>query len=212
MIPKQDLDGIASMPSSTAYASSASLRTNAKPNYRPQAADTSIDADIDLFVRLRQLSLKQRVEMFVAHDRSVRKLCLAGIKWRQKDAPIEEIRLLFARAVLAEKFHPDFKPTSVDETMWIQDSIANQSELHQLFESINIPYFVSGGVASSIHGEARSTRDLDLVVSVQGASVDLLVQNGRGCWLLLSSRGGRGFEAGARKNAEHYAYRNDRQR
>jgi hypothetical protein len=176
MIPKQDLDGIASMPSSTAYASNASLRTNAKPNYRPQAADTSIDADIYLFVRLRQLSLKQRVEMFVAHDRSVKKLCLAGIKWRQKDAPIEEIRLLFARAVLAEKFHPDFKPTSVDETMWIQDSIALASELHQLFESINIPYFVSGGVASSIHGEARSTRDLDLVVSVQGASVDLLVQ------------------------------------
>lgn len=88
MIPKQDLDGIASMPSSTAYASSAFLRTNAKPNYRPQAADTSIDADIDLFVRLRQLSLKQRVEMFVAHDRFVKKLCLAGIKWRQKDAPI----------------------------------------------------------------------------------------------------------------------------
>jgi hypothetical protein len=45
-------------------ASGASLRTNAKPNYRPQTSDTSIEADIYLFARLRQLSLKQRVEMF----------------------------------------------------------------------------------------------------------------------------------------------------
>lgn len=57
-----------------------SLRTNTKPNYRPQSADTNIEADIYLFERLRQLSLKQRVEMFVAYDRSVKKLCLAGIK------------------------------------------------------------------------------------------------------------------------------------
>ncbi|EKE96666.1 hypothetical protein H6G96_33115 [Nostoc sp. FACHB-892] len=40
------------------------ILANAKPNYRPQASDTSIEADIYLFARLRQLSLKQRVEMF----------------------------------------------------------------------------------------------------------------------------------------------------
>jgi len=85
MTSKQDLDGIASI-SSTAIASSAVARTNAKPNYRPQAADTNIEADIYLFERLRQLSLKQRIEMFAQSDRSVKKLCLAGIKWRQKNA------------------------------------------------------------------------------------------------------------------------------
>ncbi len=156
--------------------SNPAVTTTVKPGYRPQAADTSIEADVYLFNKLRQLSVKQRVEIATTHDRGVRKLCLAGIKWRRRDAPVEEIRLLFARAVLAEKFHPDFKPTGTDETMWIQDSIALAGELHQLFESINIPYYVSGGVASSIHGEARSTRDLDLVVQVQVSQVDLLVQ------------------------------------
>jgi hypothetical protein len=48
--------------------------------YRSQAADTSIEADMYLFTRLRQLSLKQRVEMFASHDRGVKKLCLIGIK------------------------------------------------------------------------------------------------------------------------------------
>jgi hypothetical protein len=146
-----------------------------RPGYRPQASDTSIDADIYLFGRLRQQSLKQRVEMFAAHDRGVKKLCLAGVKMRHREATLEEIRLHFARAVLGEKFPPSFQPTGGDETIWIQDSIALAGELHSFLESVKIPYYVSGGVASSIHGEPRSTRDLDLVISVQADQIDLLV-------------------------------------
>ncbi len=145
------------------------------PGYRPQASDTNIEADIYLFHRLRQLSIKQRVEMFVAHNLGVKKLSLAGVKMRHRDSPIEEIRLHFARAVLGDKFPFGFQPTGTDEKMWIQDSISLASELHSLFESINIPYFVSGGVASSIHGETRSTRDLDLVVQMQVSQINLLV-------------------------------------
>ena len=137
-----------------------------RPGYQPQAPDTNIDADVYLFARLRQLSLKQRVEMAASHDRGIKKLCLAGIKSRNRGVPLEEIRLHFARAVLAEKFLPGFQPTGGDETMWIQDSITLAGELHQILESVNIPYYVSGGVASSIHGEPRSTHNLDLVISI----------------------------------------------
>ncbi|AFY41638.1 hypothetical protein [Nostoc sp. PCC 7107] len=143
--------------------------------YRSQGSDTNIEADIHLFARLRQLSLKQRLEMFAAHERGVKKLCLAGIKSRHYGAPKEEIRYVFARAVLAEKFRVDFHFFGVDENMWIQDSISLAGELHQLFESISISYFVSGGVAASLHGEPRSTRDLDLVIEVQPEQIDLLV-------------------------------------
>ncbi len=147
-----------------------------KPGYQPQAKDTSVEADVYFFNKLRQLSLKQRIELYATHDRGVKKLCLTGIKWRHRNAQLEKIRLLFARAVLAEKFSPDFEPTSSDETMWIQDSITLAGTLHLLLESINIPYYISGGVASSIHGEARSTRDLDLVIQIQVSQIDLLVQ------------------------------------
>ncbi|MEA5507300.1 hypothetical protein VB735_30245 [Halotia wernerae UHCC 0503] len=150
--------------------------STAKPNYQPQATNTNIEADIYLFTRLRQLSLSQRIKMFAAHDCSVKKLCLAGIKSRHRDAPLEEIRHIFARAMLAEKFSLDFEPKGINESMWIQDSITLAGELHQLFLSINIPYYVSGGVASSIHGEPRSTRDLDLVVKIQPDQIDLLVK------------------------------------
>ncbi|MBW4476620.1 MAG: hypothetical protein KME54_07040 [Tolypothrix brevis GSE-NOS-MK-07-07A] len=149
--------------------------TTVRPGYQPQAADTNIDADIYLFARLRQLALKQRIEIAIAHNRGVRKLCLAGIKSRHRGASLKEIRLQFARAVLSEKFSPGFQPQGGDETMWIQDSITLASELHQILESVNIPYYVSGGVASSIHGEPRSTRDLDLVIEIQRDQINLLV-------------------------------------
>ncbi|QSJ21081.1 hypothetical protein JYQ62_33320 [Nostoc sp. UHCC 0702] len=146
-----------------------------KPNYQPQAADTNIEADIYLFARLRQLSLAQRLEMFIVHERGVKKLCLAGIKSRHRGAPLEEIRRIFTRAVLGEKYRADFHPKGNDENMWIQDSISLAAELHQIFSFINIPYYVSRGVAASLHGEPRSTRDLDLVMEVQSDQIDLLV-------------------------------------
>jgi hypothetical protein len=144
--------------------------------YQAQTADTNIDADIYLFNKLRLLSLQQRIEIAANHDRGIKKLCLAGIKLRNPQASITEIRLLFIRAILGDKFHSHFQPTGTNENMWIQDSIALARELHQIFESINIPYYVSEGVASSIHGEPRSTRDLDLVIQVQSSQIDLLVK------------------------------------
>ena len=147
-----------------------------KPNYQPQSQDTDIEADIYLFQKWRQLSLKQRIERFISHERGVKKLCLIGIKSRNRNSTIQEIRNLFTRAVLGEKFTPDFQPKGINENMWIQDSISLAGELHQIFESINIDYYVNRGVASSIHGEPRSTRDLDLVIEVKPNQIDLLVK------------------------------------
>ena len=156
--------------------SNLSLSTIPKLNYQPQSQDTNIEADIYFFEKWRQLSLKQRIERFISHERGVKKLCLIGIKSRNRNFTIQEIRDLFTRAVLGEKFTPDFQPKGIDENMWIQDSISLAGELHQIFESINIDYYVNRGVASSIHGEPRSTRDLDLVIEVKPNQIDLLVK------------------------------------
>ena len=156
--------------------SNLSLSTIPKPNYQPQSEDTNIEADIYFFQKWRQLSLKQRIERFISHERGIKKLCLVGIKSRHRNFSIQEIRDLFTRAVLGEKFTPDFQPKGIDENMWIQDSISLAGELHQIFESINIDYYVNRGVASSIHGEPRSTRDLDLVIEVKPNQIDLLVK------------------------------------
>jgi len=75
-------------------------------------------------------------------NEELKKLCLIGIKSRNRNSTIQEIRNLFTRAVLGEKFTPDFQPKGIKENMWIQDSISLAGELHQLFESINIDYLL----------------------------------------------------------------------
>ncbi|MCU0571273.1 MAG: hypothetical protein MUF49_32495, partial [Oculatellaceae cyanobacterium Prado106] len=147
----------------------------AKPGYRCQTEDTSVEADVYLFNRLRQLTQQERVILASAQDRNTRRLCLTGIEWRYPEAPLEEIRDRFARAVLSEQFPPHFQPIGLDKTMWVQDSISLAQTLHPIFEAADLPYYISGGVASSIHGEARSTRDLDLVIQIQEDQVEALV-------------------------------------
>ncbi|OBQ04070.1 hypothetical protein [Anabaena sp. AL09] len=153
-----------------------SFPTIPKSKYQSQSQDTAIQSDIYFFQKWRQLSLKQRIERFISHERGVKKLCLIGIKSRHRNFTIQEIRNLFTRAVLGEKFTPDFQAKGINENMWIQDSISLAGELHQILESINIDYHVNRGVASSIHGEPRSTRDLDLVIEINQNQIDLLVK------------------------------------
>jgi len=44
-----------------------------KSSYQPQSQDTAIEADIYFFQKWRQLSLKQRIERFISHERGVKK-------------------------------------------------------------------------------------------------------------------------------------------
>lgn len=63
-------------------------------NYKSQSQDTAIQADVYFFSRLRQLTLKQRIEMFISHERGVKKLCLVGIKSRHRNFTIRFIIML----------------------------------------------------------------------------------------------------------------------
>lgn len=46
----------------------------------------------------------------------------------------------------------------------------------KIFDSLQIPYFIGGSMASAFHGVARSTLDADLVVDLQMMHVEKLVK------------------------------------
>lgn len=46
-----------------------------------------------------------------------------------------------------------------------------------VFESLGVEYYIGGSVASSHHGAARSTADVDLIADLKPAHVDILVQS-----------------------------------
>ena len=48
-----------------------------------------------------------------------------------------------------------------------EQTVTTILDLSRVFESRAIPYFIGGSIASWIHGEKRSTRDVDVVVELQ---------------------------------------------
>ncbi|WP_242541989.1 hypothetical protein [Leptolyngbya sp. Cla-17] len=58
---------------------------------------------------------------------------------------------------------------------WIQDSIALAAILHEVFEQVQIDYYITGGVASSTFGDPRATRDLDVVLAIAPLQLEQLV-------------------------------------
>lgn len=152
--------------------------------YQTQAPDTTIEADRLLFQRLRQQSVGQRVAYVAQHTRSINTLCLSGIKRRHSQASLAQIREQFAIAKL-RTLPAGLTLLGEDETLWVQDSIALAQELDHLFAAHQILYYVTGGVATSAHGEPRSTIALDLVVQISTHDVAdlalLLTQQGFYC-------------------------------
>ena len=141
--------------------------------YQPQSLDTPIESDQLFFHLLRQQSVSARVMKASRHSRGINSLCLSGVKRRNPDAPPSVIREKFAAAKLGHI------PTGLtfageDEAMWVQDSITLAQDLDRIFEENQIPYYVTGGVAASVHGEPRSTVDLDLVVLIDRTDVEEL--------------------------------------
>jgi hypothetical protein len=58
---------------------------------------------------------------------------------------------------------------------WVQDPIEIAKILHRAMSELQIPYFISGGVATLVHGEPRTTMDLDIVAQIDRQDLSRIV-------------------------------------
>lgn len=142
--------------------------------YRSQASDTSIETDVFEFELLRQRSNSDRALMSAAHTQSTRRLSMSGLKHRFPQLSGVSFAQKVAQSFLGDDCPSNFF-TATNEMTWIQDSIALAAILHELFEQVQIPYYITGGVASSTFGDPRATRDLDVVLAVAPLQLERLV-------------------------------------
>ena len=142
-----------------------------KPGYRPQSDDKTPEADAIDFYRLRQLTNSQRWQMGASLTRWAKTVSLRGMR---KACP-STYQEKFAQSVLGSKWLPILTPTS-DPSMWTQDPSEIARLLHPIFETLGIPYYITGGVAASIYGDPRTTRDLDLVIEFIRDNIYQLVE------------------------------------
>jgi hypothetical protein len=138
-----------------------SLQISVKPGYRSQSEDTSVESDAVQFHLLRQRTNAQRAEMSRKLTQWAKSASLRGMQ-RATGADFSE---RFSQAILGEKWLPCLIPTT-DPSMWIQDPSEVARLLHPVFEQLKIPYYITGGVAASMYGDPRTTRDMDVVVEL----------------------------------------------
>ena len=138
--------------------------------YTPLALDTPVESELAHLALLRSAGIVRRSSMASSCTRSVQRMTLIGLK--RRESSLEAISTKLARALLG--FSPDFSLFGTPETWAMSDPISMVYELHPFFENLGIPYYVTGGVAASCHGEPRSTLDLDLVIEIEQSDIDLL--------------------------------------
>ena len=82
----------------------------------------------------------------------------------------------FARSILGSKWLPILTPIS-EPSMWTQDPSEIARLLHPIFQTLGIYYYyITGGVAASVYGDPRTTRDLDLVIELLRDNICQLVE------------------------------------
>ena len=142
-----------------------------KSGYRPQAEDTSLEADVLEFSLLRSRTPIERYTMAIALIKQTRQLSLQSLKQRFPQLTGKAFARKISQAWLQEHCPVDFVPGS-NEKMWIQDPLEIAFLLHDLFESIQVDYFITGGSAAILYGEPRTTRDLSVAISIQPDRLD----------------------------------------
>jgi hypothetical protein len=144
-----------------------------KPGYKPQSQDTTPQVDVLGFKLLQERSPSQRLKMGAEMNQNARQFSISC--FRQRFSHLSDIQLVqkLAQAWLGEAHFP-YPITTQNQMNWIQDSIALAGRLHLIFESLNIPYFITGGVAAIAYGEVRTTRDVNIVIFIQPQEITLL--------------------------------------
>lgn len=147
-----------------------------KPGYRPQSIDTSLETDVFIFSLLRQRSPQQRLAMGAALNRNARQFSINCFRQRFAALSHQEFAHKLAHAWL-QAFYPIGYIPAGNTMTWVQDSITLAAQLHPIFESLQIPYYITGGVAAIAYGEPRTTQDLDIVLSIQPNDIAALVSH-----------------------------------
>jgi hypothetical protein len=146
--------------------------------YKTQSIDTSIDAEMYLFSRLKSLNLIQKAERVSSWTKGCLELCLIGINQRYPDASLLKLRYEFAKAILKSNFSDIVYQniSQYDQPLMLTDPISLALDIAVIFNDLCIPYLVGGSVASSLMGEPRATEDVDIVADLTIDKLILLLQ------------------------------------
>lgn len=146
---------------------------------RTLAKDTSVEAEAQLIKLWRQRTPETKLKSLTGMGQLARNLILSGLRSKYPRAGERELRkLLYVRRLgqeMSEKIftHNDFFHNWAGDTMTEPQIILFVTK--QL-DTLRIPYYIGGSVASIIYGEERFTKDADLVIRIFPFHIPKFVQ------------------------------------
>jgi len=148
---------------------------SAPVGYKTQSIDTSIDAEMFLFALWRQMDTEKKESLMIRVFKKAAIFALTGVNSLYPNASPEEIRYHYTRKRLGRDLAELLKSIKYSKELMIEDPIYLARKLAVILESLNIPYYIGGSVASSLQGELRYTEDLDLVINIQANQVQSIL-------------------------------------
>ena len=136
--------------------------------YRTQTEDTTIEAERIFFDLVRTLCIETRIMQY--HRASIQSQQIWWDLFKERNnIPDKQLKKKYINLKLGEKY------CSISQLLDIDFMIASEIdlaiELGEKLDTLNLPSYLGGGLASSFWGERRQTADANIVVILEPEKV-----------------------------------------
>ncbi len=144
---------------------------------QPLATDTPAHVEAEVLAALRALSAAQKLALARDMNRMADRLALAGILRRRPEIGLHEqgYTLALQRLAPEQRCHGSALLEGLPLMPTPVDPLALALRLAAILDARAISYVIVGSVAAVVHGEYRTTRDLDVVLNLAPSDVRALV-------------------------------------
>lgn len=143
--------------------------------YIAQSLDTRIEAELVQFSLWRGMSTGKKLNLVKRIARKGSQIALMGIHHQFPNASDAQVRQLYLEKRWGKLASNIEKLLKCQDKLMLEDPIWLVHQLASILNFLNIPYYVSGSVASSLQGEVRFTEDLDIAIEIDPKQVQLLI-------------------------------------
>lgn len=142
-----------------------------------QTIDTNPEIEKVQIALFRQATTVERLKRVWSLSETVIKLSRRAIARANPDLSQSELDLIFIETHYGKNTAPPLISTAKENMMRKSDILLTLPPVVDVFEELEIDYYIGGSIASSAYGIARATLDIDLVADIPLAQVQKLVEN-----------------------------------